>query len=100
MNAIVPLNKRVLVEPEAKEDVSKGGIIIPDTAGQKAPTKGQVISVSEDSDIKLKISAGDTVLFSKFAGVDITIPRAGINYKDKHFQLIKEDDILAVIRNV
>ena len=63
MNVIVPLNKRVIVEPEARETKSKGGIVIPDTANQKAPTKGRVIAIDENGEIKLKIIPGDVVLF-------------------------------------
>lgn len=99
MNIIVPLNKRVIVEPEAKEEVSKGGIVIPQTANQKAPTKGRVISISEDADIRLKISPGDLVLFPKFAGTEIIIPAGKVGQKDRQLQVIKDEDILAVIRN-
>jgi len=99
MNIITPLNKRVLVEPEGKEEKSKGGIIIPETANQKAPTKGRLIAIAEDSDLKLKVSAGDLVLFSKYAGVEVTIPASGVVGKDRHLQLIKDEEILAVIRN-
>lgn len=100
MNVIVPLNKRVLIEPETKEQVSKGGIIIPDTASQKAPTKGRVIAIAEDCmELKLKISSGDLVLFSKFAGTEIVIPATEPGQKDRQLQVIKEEDILAVIRH-
>jgi chaperonin GroES len=95
----MPLNKRVVVEPEAKEQVSKGGIVIPDTANQKAPTKGRVISIAEDADIRLKVSPGDLVLFSKYAGTEIIIPAKGVDGKDRQLQVIKEEDILAVIKN-
>ena len=95
MNIIIPLNKRVIVEPEAKEEVSKGGIIIPETANQKAPTKGRIIAIAEDSDLKLKISEGDLVIFSKYAGTEVVIPGAS---KDRQLQVIKDEEILAVIR--
>ena len=99
MNVITPMNKRVLVEPEGKEEKSKGGIIIPETANQKAPTKGRVIAIAEDSDIKLKLAAGDLVLFSKYAGTEVVIPAGDVNAKDRQLQLIKDEEILAVIRN-
>ncbi len=99
MNVIVPLNKRVLIEPESKEEVSKGGIVIPQTADQKAPTKGRIIAISEDSDIKFKISTGDIVLFSKYAGIEIVIPATEIGKQDRRLQVIKDEDILAVIKN-
>ena len=99
MNIIVPLNKRVLIEPETKEQVSKGGIIIPETANQKAPTKGRVIAIAQDSDINLRLQPGDLVLFSKYAGTEIVIPASEVGKKDRHLQVIKDEDILAVIRN-
>ncbi|MFH1231364.1 MAG: co-chaperone GroES [Planctomycetota bacterium] len=98
MNTIIPLNNRVIIEPESKEEVSKGGIIIPDIAGQKAPTKGRVIAISDDSNTKHKISVGDLVLFSKYAGVEIVIPASEVGKKDRQLQVIKDEDILAVIR--
>lgn len=98
MNIIVPLNKRVIVEPETKEEISKGGIIIPETANQKAPTKGRVISIAEDSDMRHKISSGDLVLFSKYAGTEIVIPAIEVGKQDRKIQVIKDEDILAVIR--
>ncbi len=99
MNVIIPLNKKVIVEPEVKEKVTKGGIVIPETANQKAPTKGRVISISEDSDIKLKLSAGDIVLFSKYAGTEIIIPSNETGKSDSTYYIMKDEDILAVIRN-
>lgn len=100
MNVIVPLNKKVIVEPEAKEEKTQSGIIIPETTNQKAPTKGTIIAIAEDSDIKLKISAGDVVLFSKFAGVEIILPKGpgDINGKDRKLLIMKDEDILAVIQ--
>lgn len=98
MNVITPLNKRILIEPESKEEVSKGGIIIPETANQKAPTKGRVIAIDDSSDLRLKISSGDLVIFSKFAGTEVTIPAGAAGGKERHLQLIKDDEILAVIR--
>lgn len=97
MNVIVPLNKRVLVEPDAKEKQSAGGIIIPETANQKTPTKGRVIAISEDSDINMKIQIGDIVLFSKYAGTEITLVANNPENKDRQYLLIKDEDILAVI---
>lgn len=97
MNVIVPLNKRVLVEPEAKEKQSAGGIIIPETANQKAPTKGRIIAIAQDSDINMKIQAGDIVLFSKYAGTEITLVADNPENKDRQYLLIKDEDILAVI---
>jgi len=98
MNIITPLNKRVIVEPEVKEEKTKGGIIIPEIANQKAPTKGTVIAIAEDSDIKLKISSGDVILFSKYSGIEITVPSID-GSKERKYQIMKDEDILAVIEH-
>lgn len=98
MNLIVPLNRRIIVEPEKKEEITKGGIIIPETANQKAPTKGRVVSISEDCQIKGKIEVGDTVLFSKYSGTEVIIPAKDVEGKDRQYQVIKDEDILAVIK--
>lgn len=95
MNIIVPLNKKVVIELEAQEKVTPGGIIIPETANQKAPTKGRVISIADDSDLRLKVSAGDIVFFSKYAGIEVTITRRSAQEQDRHLQIVKDEDILA-----
>lgn len=97
MNVIVPLGKRVIVEPEGKEKVSSGGIIIPETANQKAPTKGRVMSIADDSEMKLKVQSGDLVLFSKYSGVEITLPATKPGEKDRTLLIMKDEDLLAVI---
>ncbi len=97
MNVIVPLNKKVVIEPESKEKVSTGGIFIPETANQKAPTKGRVHAIADDSDLRLKISSGDLVLFSKFAGHEIVIPPKTTAEKEIKLLIMNDVDILAVI---
>jgi len=99
MNIIVPLNRRIIVEPELKEETTKGGIIIPEVANQKAPTKGRVISIADNTDINLKVQSGDVVIFPKYAGTEIVIPAKEIGQKDRVLQVIKDEDILAVIKN-
>jgi len=93
MNIVLPLNKKVIVEPEAKETKTSGGIIIPDTANQKAPTKGTVIAIAEDSDIKLRLSVGDIVLFPKYAGTEIAFK----NDPGRILMIMKDEDILAKV---
>lgn len=99
MNVVIPLNKKVIVEPESKEKQSAGGIIIPETANQKAPTKGRVIAIAEDSDINVRIKPGDIVLFSKYSGVEITLSAPRPEEKDRQLLIMKDEDILAVIEN-
>ena len=97
MNIVVPLNKKVIVEPASRERMSKGGIVIPDVANQKAPTKGTVLAISDDSDLRFKVAVGDIVLFSKFAGIEITLKSTEQGKADRLLYCIKDDDILAKV---
>ena len=93
---IQPLGDRVLVEPLEAEDKTSGGIIIPDTAKEKQQ-RGKVIAVgkgrvNEDGKITpLEVKANDQVLFGRYAGSEIKV---GAN----DYLIIKEDDILGIIR--
>lgn len=92
---IRPLQDRVIVERVDAEETSAGGIIIPDTAKEK-PQEGKVVAVGkgkrkEDGGlIPLDVKAGDRILFSKYAGNDVTIDA-------KEFIIMREDDILGVL---
>ena len=92
---VKPLGDRVLVEPLEEKDVTKGGIIIPDTAKEK-PQEGTVVAVGtgkRDDDgniIPFNVKKGDTVLMPKYGGTEVKID-------DKTYQIVREDDILAVI---
>ncbi|MBU0679489.1 MAG: co-chaperone GroES [Verrucomicrobia bacterium] len=92
---IKPRGDRVLVEPVKEGEVEKGGIIIPDTAKEK-PQQGKVIAVGpgkrDDSGalIAIDLKEGDTVLMPKYGGSEIKLD-------DKTYQIMREDDILAII---
>ena len=92
---VKPLEDRVLVKPLESEEVKKGGIIIPDTAKEK-PEEGKVIAVGPGKILEngqkkeVEVKKGDRILFSKYAGTEITIDG------EKHI-ILREDDILAVI---
>ena len=92
---IRPLHDRIVVRRIEEEEVSSGGIIIPDTAKEK-PQEGKVIAVgngkvSEDGKLqKLDLRKGDRVLFSKYSGNEIKID--GIEHL-----IMREDDVLGVI---
>jgi chaperonin GroES len=88
---IAGTENRVVVEAAAAEEKTASGIIIPDTAKEK-PQKGTVISVSEE-DAKGKkptVAPGDTVLYGKYAGTEIT-------YDGKEYLIMRETDIYAVL---
>ncbi len=90
-----PLHDRLIVQRLEEDQVTKGGIIIPDAAKEK-PQRGKVIAVgkgkiAEDGSIRpVDVKAGDVVLFGKYAGTEIKI-------ENEERLIIREDDILAVI---
>lgn len=88
--SIRPLADRVLIEPTAAEEVTMGGIIIPDSAKEK-PLKGKVLAVGNGTkDEPMQLKAGDTVLYGKYAGTEIEFE--GVKYL-----MMRQNDVLAVI---
>jgi chaperonin GroES len=87
---IKPLADRVLIEPLAAEQKTASGIIIPDTAKEK-PQKGKVIAVGKGTkDEVMELKIGDSVLYGKYAGTEITID-------GKDYLMMRQSDVLAVI---
>lgn len=87
---IRPLGDRVLIEPTAAEEVTMGGIIIPDSAKEK-PLKGTVLAVGNgNKDEEMVLKKGDTVLYGKYAGSEIEFE--GVKYI-----MMRQSDVLAVI---
>jgi chaperonin GroES len=90
-----PLGSRVVVEPLEQEDVTASGIVLPETAKEK-PQRGKVLSVGpgdrDDSGkrIQMDVSAGDTVLFAKYAGTEIKLD-------GKKLLILRESDLLAIV---
>ena len=90
-----PLHDRILVKRLEEEQVTKGGIIIPDSAKEK-PIKDEVVAagpgkVADDGQlIPLGVKTGDKVIFNKYAGTEIKID-------GDELLIMREDDILAVI---
>ena len=90
-----PLGSRVVVEPLDTEDVTAGGIVLPETAKEK-PQKGKVLSIGAgDRDeagkrIPMDVKAGDTVLFAKYAGTEIKVD-------GKKLLILRESDLLAIV---
>ncbi|MCK4436935.1 co-chaperone GroES [bacterium] len=94
--AIQPLGDRVLVKPLEKEEKTKGGIVLPDTAKEK-PQEGKVVAVgggrvSEDGKtIPLEVKKGDKILFGRYSGTEVKI-------EEEECLIMKEEDILAIIK--
>jgi len=92
-----PLNDRVVVQREASEEKTAGGIVLPDTAKDK-PARGTVVSVGNGKVLEdgkrseLQVKVGDRVIFSSYAGETFKV-------SDEELLLMREDDILAVIED-
>jgi chaperonin GroES len=90
---IEPLGDRVVIKPTPKEEVSKGGIVLPDTAKEK-PQEGEIIAVgpgklSEDGKrIAMEVKVGDKVIYSKYAGTEFKVD-------EEELVIMRESDILA-----
>ena len=90
-----PLADRVIIEVLAKEEKTKSGIVLPDTAKEK-PQEGKIIAVGSGKilengqKIPLDVKAGDKVIFSKYAGTEVKVD-------EKEYLILSERDILAII---
>ena len=88
-----PLGDRVVVQPTPKEEVTKGGIVLPDTVQEK-PQEGKVIAVGpgrltdEGKRIVMDVKVGDTVIYAKYGGTEI-------KEDDEELIILRESDILA-----
>ncbi len=93
MAKMEPLGDRVVIKPLPKEEVSKGGIVLPDTAKEK-PQEGEIIAVgqgklSEDGKrMAMEVKVGDTVIYSKYAGTEYKLD-------EEELVIMRESDILA-----
>jgi chaperonin GroES len=93
--SLKPLGNRVVVEPVEQEEVTAGGIVLPETAKEK-PQKGKILSIGpgdRDDDgkrIPMDVKEGDTVLFAKYAGTEIKV-------NNKKLLILKETDLLAIV---
>ena len=94
MASIKPLGDRVVVKPQPAEEKTASGLFIPDTAKEK-PQRGEVVSVGpgrveNGTKIDMTVSTGDTVLYGKYSGTEISID-------DEDLLIMRESDILGVI---
>ncbi|MEE8185769.1 MAG: co-chaperone GroES [Thermodesulfobacteriota bacterium] len=92
---IRPLHDRILIKSLDEEEMTKGGIIIPDSAKEK-PMEGEVVAVGngkldeKGKRIPLDVKVGNKVIYSKYAGSEVKI-------KDVEHLIVKEEDILGII---
>jgi len=89
-----PLGDRVVIKPIEQEEMTAGGIVLPETAKEK-PQRGSIVAVGpgnvEDGKrVAMDVKEGDTVLFAKYAGTEIKI-------EGEKVLILRESDILAII---
>lgn len=96
---LIPLGDRVLVRPFTVDELNENhsGIIIPDTVSKERSEQGEVLAVGEGrmengKRIALSVKKGDRVVFQKYGYDEVKL-------KDKEYYILKEDNILAIIKN-
>lgn len=88
-----PLGDRIVVKPIPKEDMTKGGIFLPDTVKEK-PQEGEVIAVGpgklgdDGKRLPMEVKKGDRVIYAKYAGMEL-------KEDDEEYIILRESDILA-----
>jgi chaperonin GroES len=95
--SLTPLGDRVVVKPQQRDEVTKSGIVLPDTAKEK-PQRGEVIAVGKGrltdtgDRLPMDVQKGDKVLFAKYAGTEFKI-------EDDEYLILSEKDILAIVED-
>ena len=90
-----PLGSRVVIEPNEQEEITAGGIVLPETAKEK-PQQGTVLAIGQgDRDeagkrIPMDVAVGDKVLFAKYSGTEIKMD-------GKKLLILRESDLLAIV---
>jgi chaperonin GroES len=92
-----PMGDRVVVKPKTREETTRSGLVLPDTATER-PQQGEVLSVGpgrildNGTRVQMDVAQGDTVLFAKYSGTEFKL-------EDEDLLILSERDVLAVIEN-
>jgi len=92
---LTPLGDRVVVRPKQKEEMTKSGLVLPDTAKEK-PQEGEVIAVGpgrvldNGNRVAMELKVGQSVLYAKYAGTEFKV-------EDEEYLILREPDVLAVV---
>jgi chaperonin GroES len=95
--SLKPLGNRVVVEPVEGDEITPGGIVLPETAKEK-PQKGKILSIGpgerdeKGARVPMDVKAGDVVLYAKYAGTEIKV-------EGKKLLILKESDLLAIVQS-
>jgi chaperonin GroES len=90
-----PLGDKIVVKVLTREEKTKGGIVLPDTAKEK-PTEGEVIAIGtgkvleNGQKLPLEVKVGDRIIYSKYAGTEVKV-------NDEEYVIFSERDVLAII---
>jgi chaperonin GroES len=93
-----PLGDNVVVIPAAKEEITKSGIVIPDTAGQEKPEQGKVVAVGDGKRLDngtvapMSIKVGDLVMFKKYSPDEVKVD-------GEKYLVLSESDIIAILED-
>ncbi len=93
---LTPLHDRIIVKAAKAEEITKGGIIIPDTAKEK-PMQGEIVAVGngkiteEGKVMPLQVKPGDKVLYGKYAGTEVSVD-------GEDYLIMRESDIFAIVK--
>ena len=88
---IKPLGDRILVKPLASEEVTRSGIVLPDSVEKQEKEQGEVVAIGAGDKIKkLRLKVGQTVVFGKYSGEELEIDK--VEYK-----FLKDEDILGIV---
>jgi len=91
-----PLNDNVVVKPTKENEVTKAGIVLPDTIDKERPEKGEIIAIGEGKLLdngqraQMSVKVGDKVMFKKYSPDEIKID-------DQEYLILSQNDILAII---
>ena len=91
---LVPLGDRVVIKAVLAEETTKSGIVLPGQAKEK-PQQAEVVAVGpggvvDGKEVTMNVKVGDQVIYSKYAGTDVTLD-------DEEFIIVKQNDILAIV---
>lgn len=88
-----PLGDRVVVKPTAPEEVTKSGIILPDSSDKEKKAEGEIVAIGTGEKIvKLNVQIGQRVVYSHYAGTDFELDK-------QDYKILSEEDLLAVLEN-
>ena len=86
-----PLGDRIIVRPVTEEEVTKSGIVLPDTVEKEKKEEGEIIAIGDGEKItKLGLKEGDKVIFGKYSGEEVTIDEV-------EHKVLKDEDVLAKV---